>query len=77
MFPWSPGEFKTRSVILEARALRIRYQNLNPTISTKNNFLLHIWYSMYEIKPDQPAPAAVGARFAKSNPLFVVLLSCK
>ena len=34
-------EFKTGSVILEARASRIQSQNLNPTRSTKNNLLLH------------------------------------
>jgi hypothetical protein len=35
MFPWSPGEFKTGFVILEARAVRIGSQNFNPTRSTK------------------------------------------
>ena len=34
-------EFKTGSVILEARASRIQSQNLNPARSTKNNLLLH------------------------------------
>ena len=41
MFPLSPGEFKTRFVILEARAYQIRSQNFNPTRSTKNNLLFH------------------------------------
>ena len=45
MFPWSPGEFKTRFVILEARAIQIRYQNFNPTRSTKNKFAIAQWYS--------------------------------
>jgi hypothetical protein len=35
MFPCSPGEFKTGSVILKARAHRIRSQNFNPTRFTK------------------------------------------
>ena len=34
-------EFKTGSLILEARASRIQSQNLNPTRSTKKYFLLH------------------------------------
>ena len=34
IFPWSPGEFKTGSVILEARACQIQSQNFNPTRST-------------------------------------------
>ena len=41
MFPWSPGEFKTKFVISEARAFQIRSQNFDQTRSTKNNLLLH------------------------------------
>ena len=35
------NEFKTGSVILEARASQIQSENSNPTRSTKNNLLLH------------------------------------
>jgi hypothetical protein len=45
MFPGSPGEFKTRFVIIEARAFQIRSQNFNPTRSTKIKIALAQWYS--------------------------------
>jgi hypothetical protein len=45
MFPWSPDEFKTGSVILEARTVQITLQNLNPTRSTKNIICSLKWYS--------------------------------
>ena len=41
MFQWSPGEFKTGYVILEARAFRIQSQNFNLTRFMKNSLLFH------------------------------------
>ena len=48
MFPWSLGEFKTRFVILEARAFQIWSQNFNPTRSTKNNLLKSCGHGAFE-----------------------------
>jgi len=46
MFPESPGEFKTRFVILEARAHQIQSQNFNPTRSIKKQFAIAQCYSI-------------------------------
>jgi hypothetical protein len=79
MFPWSPGEFKTRFVLLEARVLTNLLSELQSDKILKNLFSIAQWYSSQRVparfKLGQNSKNRIGLRVDRPMPVDAVGLS--